>query len=484
MKNHAPKKLIAIILSLLLMLSSAGLSAYADETTTLKEEKSTTAHSSEEETSESKVSKEEAQKTLEDQREDLEKKLAESEKLLASFAEDAKTTAQYIDALDEKIGYINEELNVLDKQVSQAKAKVKELNVQIEPLEKQLAVLEEKYEKAKEEFDELNDEFDATYNAYCLRLRAMYISGGTSVLAALLTSKDLSQFINRYEMIRAVSRADAKLLRKVNAKMEEIITRQDGLNAKKAEVLKARGELASKREECEKQKQSIESKQQEIATKKIALSENRAQSDKLFAEYTAKTQMYTEFRNEDEELVKSVDDEIYALLNGLKAPDEVTTAADAEHNPDDYEGGDSDENALYSGSNAVLNLTYPAPGHYAVSQEYGHYRNGRPHTGIDFPYPTGSKVVAAQKGIVIKVKRLNYSYGYYVMIYHGTDAKGRKIVTLYAHNSSILVSVGQTVKKGQQIAKGGSTGNSTGPHCHFEMIIDGAKVNPKNYLSK
>ena len=70
------------------------------------------------------------------------------------------------------------------------------------------------------------------------------------------------------------------------------------------------------------------------------------------------------------------------------------------------------------------------------------------------------------------------------MIYHGTDALGRKVVTLYAHNSSINVSVGQSVKKGQKIASSGSTGNSTGPHCHFEVIIEGVKVNPKNYLSK
>ncbi|MBR4240955.1 MAG: peptidoglycan DD-metalloendopeptidase family protein [Eubacterium sp.] len=482
MKTKASKKLIAILLSLLLMLSSAGLSAYANETTTLKDEKSTTEQITEKE--EDKVSKEEAQQTLEEQKKDLEKKLKENEKLLASFEEDAKVTAQYIDALDEKIGYINEELNILDKQIAEAKSKVDELSAQIAPLEKQLKVLEKEYDKAKEEFDKLSDEFDKIYNAYCLRLRAMYISGRSGILAALLTSKDLSQFITRIEMIRAVSRADAQLLKKVNAKMEQIITRQDGLNEKKAAVLKARSELDEKKKECVKQQKSIESKQQEVASKKVSLSENRAQSDSLFAQYSAKTQMYTEFRNEDEELVKSVDNEIDALLSGLKAPDEVTTAKSAEHNPDDYNGGDSDENSLYSGSNAVLNLTYPAPGHYAVSQEYGHYRNGRPHTGIDFPYPTGSKVVAAQKGIVIKVKRLNYSYGYYIMIYHGTDAKGRKIVTLYAHNSSILVSVGQSVKKGEQIAKGGSTGNSTGPHCHFEMIIDGAKVNPKNYLSR
>ena len=477
MKSKATKKLLAIFLSILLIISSAGLSVYADEKAA--EEQSTT--QSEENGT---ITKEEAQKTLEEQKKELEEKLAESEKLLASFAEDAQNTGEYIDALDEKIGYLNEELNVLDKQIAEAQAKVADLNNQIAPLEEQLKVLETEYESAKEEFDVLNDEFDSTYNAYCLRLRAMYISGETSLIAALLSSKDIAQFLNRLEMIRAVSRSDAKLLNEVNTKMEQIITKQDGLNQKKTELLKAREELSSKKKECQKQQAKIEANQQEIATKKVSLSEMRAQSDRLFAEYTAKTKMYTEFRNEDEELVKSVDDEINALLSGLKAPDEVTTAPDAEHNPDNIPDSSSDESSLYSRSNAVLNLTYPAPGHYSVSQEFGHYRNGKAHTGIDFPLSVGSKVVAAQKGIVIKVKRLDYSYGYYVMIYHGTDADGRKIVTLYAHNSSILVSVGQTVKKGEQIAKGGSTGNSTGPHCHFEMIIDGSKVNPKNYLSK
>ena len=482
MKTKILRKTIAIFLSFLLIVSSAGLNAFADETT--QEAQTSTTEQTTEQTTEKKVTKEEAQKTLEDQKKELEKKLKDSEKRLAGFKEDAKVTEEYIDALDEKIGYINEELNILDKQIATSQKRIKELDKQIKPLEDELEVLKKAYDEAKEEFDKLNDEFNKTYDAYCMRLRAIYISGGTSILAALLTSKDLAQFINRIEMIRAVSRSDARLLKQVNAQMEQIITRQDGLNEKKAEVVKAKKELDGKKSEHEKQKASVESKQQEIASKKVTLAESRAQSDRLFAEYTAKTQMYTEFRNEDEELVKSVNDEISALLSGLKSPDEVTTAADAEHDPSKVTTPDSNGSNLYSRSNAVLNLTHPTPGHYAVSQVFGHYRNGRAHTGIDFPLPTGSKVVAAQKGIVITVKRLNYSYGYYVMIYHGTDAKGRKIVTLYAHNSSILVSVGQSVKKGQQITKSGSTGNSTGPHCHFEVIIDGAKVNPKNYLSR
>lgn len=475
MKSNFIKKSIALTLSLLFIISTASINAYADDETTTEAE-STTATST--------ITSEEAQKTLEDQRQELEAKLKESEKKLSAFEEDSKTTEDYINALDEKIGYLNEELTLLDNEVADAQAKVDELDKQIKPLKKELASLQKKYDKSEEEFNKLNDEFTDTYNAYCLRIRAMYMSGETSIIAILLTSKDISQFLNRYEMIKAVSKSDAELLSEANEKMEKIVTEQNGLNEQKAKLTKTKNELDSKQAEYTKNQNTIESKQQEIAEKKVTLSEDRAQSDALLAELTAQTQMYTEYRNEDEELISAVDNEISDLLSGLKSPDEITTAVSTTSDGKSTTSSSSSDSSLYSKSNAVLNLTYPVPGYYSVSASFGHYSSGKAHTGTDFPCPTGSKVVAAQKGIVIKVKRLTYSYGYYVMIYHGTDAQGRKVVTLYAHNSSILVSVGQTVTKGQQIAKSGSTGNSTGPHCHFELILDGTKVNSKNYLSK
>lgn len=475
MKSKFVKKITAVILTALFLCSAVSVNAYADETAAAEPESTTAA--------EGKTA-EEAQKTLEEQRSDLEAKLRESEAKLSAFEENAKTTEDYINALDEKIGYLNEELTLLDAEVADAQKKVGELESQIKPLREQLDLLQEEYDKSEEEFNKLNDDFTSTYNAYCLRLRAMYISGSTSIIAALLTSKDISQFFSRYEMIKAVSKSDTQLLKEVNAKMEEIVTQQDGLNEQKAALTKTKSELDSKQAEYAKNRETIETKQQEIADKKVTLSEDRAESDALLAQLTAQTQMYTEYRNEDKELIAAVDAEIDDLLSGLKSPDEVTTAVSSGNIGTVTAASGSTGSELYCKSNAVLNLTYPVPGHYSVSQEFGHYRNGNAHTGIDYPCPTGSKVVAAQKGIVIKVKRLTYSYGYYVMIYHGTDAQGRKVVTLYAHNSSILVSVGQTVSKGQQIAKSGSTGNSTGPHCHFELIFDGTKVNPKNYLSK
>ncbi|MFR5875129.1 MAG: murein hydrolase activator EnvC family protein [Eubacterium sp.] len=475
MKSKFAIKVISVILSVVFIFSAASISAYADETTAA-EPQSTTASS--------KKTTEEAQKTLEEQRTDLEAKLKESQEKLSAFEKNSKTTEDYINALDEKIGYLNEELTLLDAEIADAQSKVAELEKQIKPLKEQLVSLQEQYNKAEEEFNKLNDDFTDTYNAYCLRLRAIYVSGSTSIIAALLTSKDISQFLSRYEMIKAVSKSDTELLKEVNAKMEKIVTQQDGLNEQKAELTKAKAELDAKQAEHAANKNTIELKQQEIAEKKVTLSEDRAESDALLAQLTAQTQMYTEFRNEDEALIAAVDAEIDDLLNGLKSPDEVTTAVSSGHTGGATTAAGSTDSSLFSKSNAALSLTYPAPGHYSVSAPFGHYSNGKPHTGMDFPCPTGSKIVAAQKGIVIKVKRLNYSYGYYVMVYHGTDAKGRKVVTLYAHNSSIIVSVGQTVKKGQQIAKSGSTGNSTGPHCHFELILDGTKTNPKNYLSK
>ena len=112
-----------------------------------------------------------------------------------------------------------------------------------------------------------------------------------------------------------------------------------------------------------------------------------------------------------------------------------------------------------------------------ISAGYPNYSDGSYHGGIDFPAPTGTNVFAADDGVVITVRRLDYSYGYYVIIDHGGG-----LTTLYAHNSDILVTEGQQVQKGDVIALSGSTGNSTGPHCHFEVRFGGNRVNPLNYI--
>ena len=120
------------------------------------------------------------------------------------------------------------------------------------------------------------------------------------------------------------------------------------------------------------------------------------------------------------------------------------------------------------------NLINPCPAGYQ-SSGFG-YRWGRLHRGVDLACAAGNSIYAADGGTVVTAS-FNYSYGYYVKINHQNG-----MVTTYAHCSRLLVSVGDKVHRGQNIALVGNTGNSTGAHCHFEVEVNGSLRNPRNYF--
>ena len=480
-------KIIAIIISasvIFTSLTTGGVYSFADdEEPSVSEQDTTKPENNEPETTTRPApNSEEVRKKLESQRKEFEASLAEIEKKLEELAKESKATEEYINALDEKIGYLNEELTILDAQIYDFLDDIDVLEKEIE--ENQLAIdtLQAEVDAVEARLQELQEMFDANYAAYCIRMRSIYISGNFGILAALLTSKDLSGFMTRYQMIKAISKSDAKLLSDIEEETASILEQESDLNDKKLSLTEMRDGLLKQMEELQAKKDSLSLTQEQIAIKKASLSLDKAESDRLFAELTEKNGMYTEFRNEDKRIKQAVEKEISDLINGLIKPEDVTFGTTSDRS----EVTETTHNFtdIFSNTDAVLNMTYPVPGYYRVSAGYPNYSNGSYHGGIDFPCPTGSTVVAAQSGQVISVKKMDTSYGYYIMIYHGTDAKGRTVVTLYAHNSQLLVSVGDSVAKGQQIARSGSTGNSTGPHCHFEIRINNAKTNPANYLSK
>ena len=365
----------------------------------------------------------ETEEELNNKEQELDSKLDETENQMQGLSQ---SDAEYMQLLDKKIGYINAQLMIYDNQVMASRGNVGALQMEIDPLIQEITFLEGEYNLSKSEYDYLNGLFRDTYDKYCARLRAFYVTGETSVLSVLLSSKDISQFLVRLEIISVMTKKDGDFMQEVDRQMEILVEKQNGLMEKKTELDTKTQELLAKMDELKANEDNIIAKQEKITQKKLELAQSRAQ----------------------------------------------------------FPSQNDDGASLFYNSNEILNLTYPVPNQHHLSLGYGHYSDGRPHRALDFPLSIGTSVVAAQKGIVLKAVDLgNRSYGRYVMIYHGTDIMGRQIVTLYAHNSELLVTPGQTVAKGQPIAKGGSTGNSTGPHCHFELRVDNKLVNPAYFLS-
>ena len=140
--------------------------------------------------------------------------------------------------------------------------------------------------------------------------------------------------------------------------------------------------------------------------------------------------------------------------------------------------GSSSSNSSYLGGQ----MAWPVPSSSYISSPFGYrihpiYGYSKLHTGMDIGASSGSAIVAANAGTVIS-SGWNGGYGKCIVVDHGGG-----VTTLYAHCSALYVSVGQSVTRGQQIAAVGSTGNSTGPHCHFEVRINGSYVNPYPYVT-
>ena len=145
----------------------------------------------------------------------------------------------------------------------------------------------------------LEDKFQSVYDAYCMRLRVMYISGDYNILTALITCKDVSSFFTRYEMIKSVSKSDTELLKEVNDKTKEIVTKKDGLDEKLREYTNIKSKHDEQKALLVAKQKKIESNSEEIAAQKISLATDRAESDSLLAKLTAQNQQYTEFRNSE-----------------------------------------------------------------------------------------------------------------------------------------------------------------------------------------
>lgn len=430
--------------------------------------------------------------TAEEEKAALEQRIKETENKLSELREKSSGTQEYLNTLNDKIVYLEQQITLVTSEVEADKKQIEELKVKTQENEKAIDSAKEDIVRLTEELETANESFSESYEKYCRRLRAMYVSGETNLLAFLLTSDDISVFLTRYEMVKRVSEADGNLLSSIDKEISEIKASKQAITEKTQELEESQTALAQTQKELEAAVPLLEQKQKSLDEKRYEISLEYDEANALLKNLNDQTGNYTEYLQNDKELMQELDEEILAAAKEYESKAEEAT----QKPPSSTSGGNGQttnapaSNPSSSQPSGILSLTYPVPSQTTITCGFNGYSG---HSGADFSCPTGSAVVAAESGTVIISSDLvnadgTYrSYGRYIVIMHDKKtSSGETVYTLYAHNSQRLVSEGQYVTKGQTIAKSGSTGNSTGPHVHFEVRTPTARyadcVDPAEFL--
>lgn len=366
--------------------------------------------------------------------------IKEAQKELDSLDDQVADKKAYSDALMKKIDLLQDKLDALESNRD-------DLQNEIDAVQKRIDETQADINQAEKEIEKKEQEFDGVYEEYCQRLRAMYISGNVSMLEVLLESGDISSILTRAEMVKSVSEQDSATLDDLMTKMEEINKEREELANNKIQLGKDKDSLNSRKQELQK---SID----EYNSSKAELNAEVEECNAALASLDDKRSEVKETLNVNQEQKRQIEAEINNALSG---------SGSNKPGSDNYNPGTGQ-------------LAYPTS-YRQISAGYPNYSNGSYHGGVDWPCPTGTAVHASDSGVVVIAKKLTYSYGQYILIDHGNG-----LSTLYAHNSSLVVGVGDKVSKGQIIAYSGESGNATGPHVHFEVRLNGTRVNPMSYL--
>lgn len=466
MKNKKSITLIAIIISLIIALSSIssfGVFAQEDENVEKQEESSQQSDENSEEQEDSKQQSEEDAERLEElrrQAEELEKKIDEANKKLDDLSGDKDKQKQYINQLNAQIGDLQKQINVLDSSINVLDNQISNINTKISEKNDNISDLNEKIIEAEENIADCEKEIEDTYEQLKKRLRAIYMNGEASLWEVLLCSDDISTFLMRSELVSSIAKHDTQLMDKLKEQISSLENKKAELIDDKEEMALVKDQLQSEIDELAKKENEMLSSKNKIASTRSNVDSKLKTSMSYLNELDKESKEYKDLIKKYESDMAEFEEQINRIL--------------------------SDEGSSGSGAIAEGEMIWPVPyNNTYITSAYG-YRNDpisgkwSGHGGTDISMPGGSmgkKIVAAMSGKVI-VSTYHSSYGNYVLIDHGNG-----LSTLYAHCSAVHVSKGQTVTQGEHIANIGSTGYSTGPHLHFEVRVNGTRQDPMNFVS-
>ena len=359
------------------------------------------------------------------------------------------TYTAFAEDLQEELDGVNSEIEASKNEEERARAELQQIKDNIVVLEGKIAHTEaeiaateieisdatKEVERLAIEVANLEVEIDDENSNLNKRLKLMYQSNEDSVLVVLLSSENIIDFFANLDMIKLVHQSGADLIEELDRKLTEV-------ELKKAEIERIKASLEEQKALQEERKVQLDADNATLASEKIRAEENVAAA----VEHTKALEAES----------KKIEQELADRAAKAKAAAEAGYSSGV---PFEYTGGQ---------------LNWPCQGR--LTSGFGP-RWGTIHQGIDIANAAGTPIYAAGDGEVFYAQWNSGGYGYQVRIDHGGG-----IVTTYAHCSSVVASPGQRVTRGTLIAYMGTTGNSTGNHCHFEVRVNGVATNPMGWL--
>lgn len=408
---------------------------------------------------------------LEQQIEQINGQIAANKDKLNELKDKKESQQEYLETLENQIDTVEEKATNLQVQVSTIDGEIAKLDKQINQLTKEIRQTKKQINKAEDDIVTMEETIENTSDRMAQKLRASYMKGSESTLQILMGSDSLASFLTRLEMMKRTSEKDKKDIEDFR---DTVVT----LKETRKQLIDDKNALAEKRETRQESKDDLVVKRTELKKKESEYKRTVSQLEKQYgaidayvAELDKSSAVYENYIAKLNKEKAAADAEIDRILKEYYATTQATTQSSGSA------GGNYNTNATWSwplGSASCY-----------ISSHYGYRNPGISgwgfHGGTDITGGGihGKPVYATRAGKVITAVTSNSGYGIYVLIDHGDGYS-----SLYAHMSARYVNSGDSVSKGQMIGRVGSTGNSTGPHLHFEIRYYGEKKNPMNYVKK
>ncbi|WP_138496139.1 murein hydrolase activator EnvC family protein [Paenibacillus pinistramenti] len=361
--------------------------------------------------------------------------------------------------------YVNKNTNYLNDLLAQ----IQTVSSELANISKQISDSEEQLRQTAKKLDETEQRIEERSKLLDNRVRLMYTDGAVSYLDVVMSSTSFTDFLDRIDSITAIANQDKELLAEHKKDKELVLQQQKELEAGYAKTKQLYAEAESRKQvlsDKEDEKQQLIAQYSDQVEESDDISEEQ---DKLLVELVSKQAALEQEKNK----LKAQQIYTYKKQQAAKKAAEAAAAAKSSSS------SSSSSSGSYTTGDGSLGLPV---GHARISSPFGyriHPITGvkKLHAGVDFAVPIGTDVHAAEGGVVVLAEWYS-GYGNCVIIDHGDNTW-----TVYGHLSEFKVEKGDTVKRGEVVAESGNTGQSTGPHMHFEVRVNGEPTDPMPYLA-